>query len=213
MPAPADEPLAGADLTQMITAGATIHDIAAFLDALTHDQRLAQVRSTPRRVQARLYELAADSEPLDLAFFVPQDLPPGVHVVHHGWNSLPLPAFGRRFQKPMARCPDKSGKLFGYNVSPFGPLIGPGYFLHTTTDHEPDWPDRGHTVVDYFQVPDHAVPSDWPRVVPNSRGLQVFVYNKTRDFMRRVSQHVSVGAAYKGSKRLGAYFILVREDA
>lgn len=210
---PDDTRLTGADLTQMVTAGASIQQIAAFLDSLDHDARLAQVRGSPRRIQGPLYDLAAASPPLSLDYFVPADVPDGVPVVHHGWNSLPLPAFGRRFQKPMARCPDGSGLLFGYNVSPFGPLIGPGYFLHTGTAHQPGWTERGATVVDYFQVPAHAVPAGWPRVVPNSRGLQVFVYNKTRDFMRRVSQHVTIGAAYKGDKRMGAYFFLVREDA
>jgi hypothetical protein len=39
----------------------------------------------------------------------------------------------------------------------------------------------------------------------------MFVYNNTRDFMRRVSQHVSIGTAYKGDKALGAWFVLCRE--
>ena len=59
---------------------------------------------------------------------------------------------------------------------------------------------------------DGAVPSDWPKVVPNTQGLQRFIYHGTRDFMRRVSQHVSIGAAYKGEKKLDHYFVLVRQD-
>jgi hypothetical protein len=67
-------------------------------------------------------------------------------------------------------------------------------------------------VIDYWQVPDTAVVDGWPRVVPNNHGLQVLVYNKTRDFMRRVSAHLSIGAAYKGEKALDHYFVLVRHE-
>jgi hypothetical protein len=204
--------MTGADLTQMVLAGATLTQVAAFLDALDHETRLAQVRRTPRKLQPKLWALAADAAPLSLEYFVPASVPDDTPVVHHGWNSLPIPAFGRRFQKPMARHRGRPDRLYGYNVSPFGPIIGPGYFLHTGTAHEPSWGGRGGTVVDYFQVPDHEVPAAWPRVVPNTRGLQMFVYARTRDFMRRVSQHVTIGAAYKTQEPMGAFFMLVRED-
>ena len=49
-------------------------------------------------------------------------------------------------------------------------------------------------------------------MVPNSKGLQFLVYHKTRDFMRRVSEHISIGAAYKKEKSLGQFFVLIRED-
>ena len=65
-------------------------------------------------------------------------------------------------------------------------------------------------MIDYFQVPDGRVASGWPNVVPNSRGLQTLVYNGTRDYMRKVCKHVSIGAAYKGEKALDNYFILCR---
>lgn len=195
-------------LADLVRVGASAEMIAAFLDGLDHAGRMDQVRGSPRGMQGPLYDCAGKNAPLDLDWFVP----PGKEgeVVHHGWNSLPLPAFGRAFEKPMVRCPDGSGLLYGYNRSPFGPLIGPGYFLHTPSPAP--WADRGATVIDYFQVPAHPVPAAWPRVVPNRRGLQFFVYNGTRDFMRRVSRHVSIGAAYRGDKKLGAYFLLVRED-
>lgn len=204
--------LTGGELAGMVTQGASIASIAAFLDNLPHAARLAQVLGSPRGMQGPLFELAGGSAPLDLAYFVPDGRPADRPVVHHGWNNLPIPGFGRSFKKPMARCPDGSGALFGYNDSPFGPLIGPGYFVHTFTAHEPTWVERGPTVIDYHKVPAHAVPGAWPKVVPNSRGLQMFVYDKTRDFMRRVSAHVTIGAAYKGDKRMGAFFLLVRED-
>jgi hypothetical protein len=40
----------------------------------------------------------------------------------------------------------------------------------------------------------------------------MLVYQGTRDFMRRVSTHVSVGAAFKGESQMGAYFTLCRQD-
>lgn len=204
--------LTGAELAGMVSRGASAAEIAAFLDSLDHAGRMAQVMGSPRGMQPPLFEVAAKNEPVDLAYFVPEGRAWDRPVPHHGWNSLPIPGFGRRFAKPMGRCPDGSGFLYGYNQSPFGPLIGPGYFVHTPTSHEPGWADRGGTVIDYHRVPAHDVPAGWPKVVPNSRGLQMFVYDKTRDFMRRVSAHVTIGAAYKGDKRMGAYFMLVRED-
>jgi len=89
---------------------------------------------------------------------------------------------------------------------------GPGYFVAVPTASNPEWRSRGAIVVDYFQVPDGAVASGWPRVVPNTKGLQRFVYDRTRDFMRRVSKHVTIGAAFKVEKALDHYFVLVRES-
>ena len=66
-------------------------------------------------------------------------------------------------------------------------------------------------VVDYFQVPDGEVAPGWPRVVANDWRLSRFVYHHTRDFMRRVSRHVSIGAAYKDERPLDHYFVLCRQ--
>ena len=52
----------------------------------------------------------------------------------------------------------------------------------------------------------------WPPIKRNNQGLQVLVYNKTRDFMRKVSDHVSIGMAFKVEKSLNNWFTLVRED-
>ena len=69
---------------------------------------------------------------------------------------------------------------------------------------------HGGVVVDYFEVPAEAVVDGWPRVVPNGRGLQRFVYHQTRDFLRAVSEHVSIGAAFKRNRPLDHYFVLCR---
>jgi hypothetical protein len=77
---------------------------------------------------------------------------------------------------------------------------------------QPQWRERGGVVVDYYQVPDSAVVDGWPKVVPNSKGLQMLVFQGTRDYIRKVSDTVFIGAAYKGEKALDHYFTLVRQD-
>jgi hypothetical protein len=79
------------------------------------------------------------------------------------------------------------------------------------TAGRPEWEARGAVVIDYFQIPDGPVPAGWPPVIPNTKGLQRFVYHRTRDFMRRVSTHVTIGAAFKEEKSLDHYFILCRQ--
>jgi hypothetical protein len=41
----------------------------------------------------------------------------------------------------------------------------------------------------------------------------MFVYDKTRDYMRRVSEHVSIGKAYRKESRVMGYFVLCRDQA
>jgi hypothetical protein len=118
----------------------------------------------------------------------------------------------RLFQKRFSRPEDGSDRLFGYNESPFKTTIGPGFFVAIPTAGKPAWEERGAIVIDYFQIPDGPVPSGWPRVIPNTKGLQRFVYHRTRDYMRRVSAHVTIGAAFKEESSLDHYFILCRED-
>jgi hypothetical protein len=130
-------------------------------------------------------------------------------MIHDGKNTLP--AF-QIFQKRMCRPAADDARLFGYNEGFTRALLGPGYFVVHSTAGNAAWEARGAVVVDYFMVPDGPVAPGWPAVVPNSRGLQVLVYDGTRDFMRRVSAHVSIGAAFKGERQLGAYFTLCRAD-
>jgi hypothetical protein len=139
---------------------------------------------------------------------VPTDAP-AQSIRHHGTNTLSPPRRLRYFEKRFARPRGESERLFGYNEWILRRLIGPGYFV-ATADH-PRWLERGGVVVDYFEVPEGAVPPKWPDVVPNSQGLQRFVYRGTRDFIRPVSDDVSIGAAFRGEKALDHYFTLCRE--
>lgn len=185
--------------------------IAEYLDGLDHSARVAQTRSLGRAQQRRLWEKAADCAPLTLDDFVPESVGPLVEVIHEGRNTLPLPAFLRHFEKRFCRPADAEACLYGYNEGATRPLIGPGFFVTVPTAGTAAWETRGAIVVDYFQVPQGPVVSGWPKVVNNQTGLQVLVYNGTRDFMRRVSDFVTIGAAYKGEDPLDHYFTLVRQ--
>jgi len=198
---------------EMLARGAPIDEIAAWLDQASAQARVDAVFALDRAGQRALFERAGTGTPFTLDHFVPSDVA-DVRAVHHsGKNTLPLPAKHRFFEKRFARPPGERDRLFGYNQSPSKKLVGPGYFVAVYTRGNPTWEQRGAIVVDYFQVPDGQVPADWPAVIPNSQGLQRFVYKGTRDFMRRVSAHVSIGAAYKGEKALGHFFVLVRQDS
>ena len=194
-----------------------IEEIGSWLDGLDHEARKAEAFTLDRSAQRQLFEQAAASPPITLAHFVPDGVPDRTEVILHGRTTLPLPAsqklFQKRFARPGADDETRGSGMYGYNEAPTRGLIGPGYFVAVETAGQPEWESRGAVVVDYFQVPEGPVVEGWPTVVPNSRGIQFFVYNKTRDFMRQVSQHVSIGAAYKKEKALGQFFILVREDA
>lgn len=190
---------------------ATIDAIAAHLDALSPEARLAETRTLDRSTQRKLYRKAEKAAPLTLDDFVPPGTGARVEVIHDGRNTLPLPGPLKLFQKRFCRPESGEGRLFGYNQSPFIGPIGPGFYVAVPTKGNSAWEARGAVVVDYFQVPDGPVARGWPEVIPNTKGLQRFVYHRTRDFMRRVSKHVTIGAAYKVEKSLDHYFILCRQ--
>lgn len=196
-------------LVSMLAGTAPIDEISAFLDGLSHQARLDELYALSSKQQRALYERAADAPPLTFEHFVPSHVPDLEPVIHHGKNSLP--AF-RLFQKRFCRPSTGENGLYGYNEGATRPLIGPGYFVMIPTDINPTWVDRGALVVDYFQVPSGVTPTSWPTVKPNSSGLQRLVYYQTRDFMRRVSAHASIGTAFKRESAMGAYFILCRQD-
>jgi len=189
-----------------------IDAIATYLDGLDGETRWRAVGGLTRARQRMLYEKAAHAPAIDLDYFVGAA---GVReeVIHDGLNTLPLPPPLRRFQKRFCRpAPNGHGRrLFGYNEGPTRKVVGPGFFVAVPTAGRPHWTARGPVVVDYYQVPDGPVAPGWPTVVPNDWRLQRFVYDGTRDFMRRVSQHVSIGAAFKGERPLDHYFVLCRQ--
>ncbi len=200
------------DLASMsLDDGVPIEAVADYLDRLSPASRRDEAATMQRKHQRALFRKALAAPKVTLDDFVPPDVDSRTPVRHFGKNTLPLPGKHKFFEKRFARPDDGTDRLFGYNQAPSKGLIGPGYFVAVPTDGNPLWTERGPIVIDYFQVPDGAVPDGWPTVVPNSKGLQVLVYHRTRDFMRKVSEHVTIGAAHKGEKALDHYFLLVRE--
>jgi hypothetical protein len=187
----------------------TPHQLADFFDNLDHAGRMDALATTSKAHQRKLWELSKTAAPIDLEHFVPASVGDRTEVIHHGRNTLPV---FRSFEKRFARAADGSARLFGYNEGFTRQFIGPGYFVAHATEGNADWEARGAIVVDYFMVPDGDVPDGWPTVKPNSSGVQVLVYHKTRDFMRKVSQHVSIGMAFKVENSLNNWFTLCRED-
>ncbi len=201
------------ELVELLDKGATrISDVDAWLRDRPWDARLSALRGLGRREQRRMYGLAALSDALTLGDLVPESVAAKTAVRHMGKNTLPLPPAFRTFEKPMCRPEGDDRRLYGFNEGASRGIIGPGYFVAYEVESNPVWSARGDVVVDYFQVPDGAVAPEWPKVVPNSEGLQKFVFKGTRDFLRKVSDGVSIGAAFKGERPLDHYFVLLRRE-
>jgi hypothetical protein len=198
-------------LPVLVDRGAPIDEIAAFLDGLEHPDRVLACESLAAGQLRKLYERAASSRPLTRADLVPDGIGARDPVYHHGWNSLPVPTFARRFGKPMCGMAG-TDELGGWNHNTVwvNRLVGPGFFVCRATESE--HVDRGAWVVDYLRVPTERVAAGWPPVVSTSFGFrpQRLVYGGTRDYLRRVSEHVSIGIPYKGAIRLPFAFTLVR---
>lgn len=178
--------------------------LASYLDGLGPTERWAEVARLDRAGQRALYRRAAGRD-VGLDHFV-GDAGPSVQAVHDGRNTLPLPPRLRLFQKYFCRPePDAAEPyLIGFNEGATRRLIGPGYFVAVPSDGP-----AGAVVFDYDRVPAWAPPS-WPAVVPNTVGLQRFVFRGTHDAVRGVSSHVCIGAVFRGDRALDHYFVLCR---
>lgn len=190
-----------------------IAEVAEWLSERSFLERREALFGLDRAGQRRLYGVAAQAEAIDLPDLVPATKADRAEVRHHGRNTLwPAPGAFRVFEKRVCRPDDGSARIFGYNQGTSERWFGPGYFVAYAVKDNPVWSARGDVVVDYFKVPDKPVAEGWPAVIPNEQGLQKLVFAGTRDFLRKVTNGVSIGAAYKGEKSLDHYFVLVRDD-
>ena len=207
-----------ATLLKMLNDNVAIDEIAAFLDGLDHETRVAEVRTLRGKPLGRLYE-AASGRHLDLDFFVPATIPAGQPVIHHGTNSLPAP-IGGFFRKPMVRSAEDPGLLWGYNdneglVARIPWFTGPGYFaVRGKGSESPDGrtDHGGQLFINYYERPESAPVASWPPPKPPIGLTAGLVFGEMCDYMWQISAHVSIGAAYKRGKVVGAWFALVRED-
>ncbi|MGB5813336.1 MAG: hypothetical protein WBG86_22565 [Polyangiales bacterium] len=176
--------------------------VSAYLDGLGADARVREIRSLGRAQQARLFEAAEGHRTIALEDIVPSTSAPMDEVVHHGKNTLPaFSLFAKAFVRP---SPD-SRELWGYNRAGgfVETVVGPGYFVAYPNEQP------GEVLVDYLRLPDDR-PAHWPEILPNSARLSALVYNGTQDVLRGVSDHVTIGRAFKNGKPLSAWFVLCR---
>lgn len=188
------------DLTVLLEPKLDLPRLTEILDGMGHEGRLHTVRGWGKARQAELFEAAKGYRPLTLSDFVPSDVPALTEVIHDGRNTLPL---FNDFQKRFCRPEKEEGVLFGYNEGATRFATGPGYYVAYEKD--------GELAIDYRKVPTEKVPT-WPEILPNSKKLGFLVYEGMVDYMRGLSQHVSIGRAEKGGKMMDAWFVLVRED-
>ncbi len=181
--------------------------LSTALDRMDARSRLATMLTITPKEQQVLWEMFEDQAP-DADHFVPSGTEPLSEVIHHGKNTLPAHNF---FQKRFCRADDDSGELYGYNHQSLSWLTGPGYYVAHPVSKEDDAQAPSSYVIDYTRIPPKK-PASWPEIIANEKKLGRFVYAGMKDYMRKVSEHVSVGRAYKGGKPMNAWFVLVRED-
>ncbi len=179
--------------------------VEALFDEATPDTRVEAIRQFSPRMQRRLFAAATGRE-VSVDAVVPPDTPPLTEVIHEGQNTLPaFRSFQKRFCLPSAEHQtDNRRVLWGYNHQTFSGITGPGYFVAY------DDSETGEVVIDYRELPPEH-PEEWPPIIDNKAKLGRFVYAGMVDRLRRVSDHVTIGRAYK-SKPMNAFFTLVRVD-
>jgi hypothetical protein len=175
------------------------------LDAADHDTRVAATRRWNGKLQKKLFDQAEGRSVTHEQVLPTDEL--GQEVIHVGTNTLP--AF-RAFEKRFCWVNGADGRyISGYNHQEgLGGLqmwaTTPGYYVAY------DDTDNGEFVIDYRKMPDHKADS-WPAIEKNSAKLGLLVYAGMVDRLRRVSDHVTIGRAYK-KKPMNAWFVLVRDD-
>jgi hypothetical protein len=194
------------DVTTFLEPKVQIDELAATLDGLGHEGRVHTMGTWDKTRMAAIFDACAGRS-IALEHLVPPSIGANVEVIHDLRNTLPLFTDA---QKRFARPEGEANELGGYNRQ-FGiaRVSEPGYF----TVREGEGEHANELVIDYTKIPT-SKPASWPALEPNDRGvLNGLVWNGMIDYLRRVSQHVSIGRATKNGKAIGQYFALVRRDA
>jgi hypothetical protein len=174
-------------------------NIARELDRLSHAERMVALQGMQRDQFSQLFGLVNGFAAMTLDALVPTNTAPLQPVRHIGRNSLPLfSSFEKRFYRL-----DSRAALGGANFQSTSFATGPGYFTASPSA------ERTEVVIDYNQIPD-AAPEGWPALANNERGIGRLVYGGMIDTLRKVSEHISIGAAQKRGQAPSAYFVLCR---
>jgi hypothetical protein len=178
------------------------------LDTSSHALRVAAIRLMTPAIQRRLFEAAEGRGEVTIDQIVPDADSELEEVIHWGQNTLPaFQSFQKRFCRPHASSRDEHpDRLWGYNHQTFTPVTGPGYFV---AYDDPE--GSGEVLIDYRELPPER-PDAWPEIISNKARLGRFVYHNMVDRLRHISEHVTIGRAYKKGKAMDAWFALVRED-
>ncbi|HSO34655.1 MAG TPA: hypothetical protein VLT33_19105 [Labilithrix sp.] len=192
------------DVSVLLEPSIDLKRLTEVLDGLGHEGRVHTTRGWGKKRQAELYEVAKGYLPIDLDFLVPPSMGNLVEVIHEGKNTLG--AFSH-FQKRFVKLEGDVAPIGGYNHQTLSGITGPGYFVVDlgTGEHE------GELAIDYTRIPKNK-PASWPAIKTNDGGLGSLVYGGMIDYLRRLSEHVSIGRAYKKGKAMDAWFTLVRKD-
>lgn len=192
------------DVTTFLEPTIDLKRIAEILDGLGHEGRCHTVRTWSKHHQEKIFEAAKGFRPLDLDFLVPSGKGALEEVIHDGQNTLP--AFNR-FQKRFVKLESEGFPVGGYNHQSMERFTGPGYFGVTAGegDHE------GELVIDYRQIP-KSKPEAWPALRSNEGGIAGIVNGGMIDYLRGISEHVSIGVAFKDGQSRHQWFALVRQD-
>lgn len=184
------------------TPTVTAADLASFLDELPDAVRLAQTMALGSDEQARLFEIVAGARRFTVDDLAPQSSTPLNGVRHEGKNSMLLfTRFAKVFAMPDE--PTAQPERWGYNEgsSLVKTAVGPGYFVAVQQGDE--------VLVDYTLTPKKPL-NNAPAILPNDARLSRFVFNQTKDLVRGVSKHVSIGRASRGTRQLDNWFVLCR---
>ena len=177
-------------VASLIAGGATAEEVRQHLIELdpgpVHEECLAL---SPAELRT-LWQRASADEVRPQARLVT-----GASAVYVGRNSLRLFS---SFEKWFARLGDH---VVGCNRHPLSSFIGPGYFsvVERGTDLE----------FDYSVVPSEA-PTGWPRPAANTRLMARPVYGGLLDRVVWLTASTLIGAAFRDTRPLDSYFILVR---
>tara|TARA_B100000925_G_C21936369_1_gene442551 strand:+ start:287 stop:892 length:606 start_codon:yes stop_codon:yes gene_type:complete len=179
----------------------TNDNIAMHLNNLSLEQQIKQVRMLTPGLVKKMYDIAEQNAPCTMNDIVPNDIGAGVEVRHKGINSLPI---SRLFEKRFTRNPKQSDQFWGYNQQSLMWLTGPGFFTVNS-------PEQEQLFIDYRSIPENQF-DKWPEMKPNEKGISKLVYAGMQDYMRKVSDRVTVGDAWKNGKKMNQFFMLVRLD-
>lgn len=189
-------------------ASSTTIDIDALgeaFDAASQSGRIEAIRSFSKKIQARLFD-AAEGRAVPIEHMVPEGKGPLEQVIHEGRNTLPMFSnFQKRFCRPSpAEQPAEREMCWGYNHQTMSPFTGPGYFISYEDE------ESGEFWIDYRDIPPER-PDSWPKIISNKARLGRFVYHGMVDRLRRVSNHCTIGRAFKDGPT-DNWFVLVRRD-